>query len=75
MLPHWFDKLTADLMFSELGDGLSFPAFAGNYWGIRLFKSQSETLFLNKENFVSIISSDLVPDRLKDYIEKTYSPT
>lgn len=75
VLPHWFNKLATEFMFEDQPSGLAFPAFAGHFFGVRLFRSQSDTLFIDRDNFASIMDSDLVPDRLKDYIEKTYAPT
>jgi len=49
VLPHWFDKLTSEFMFEDQPNGLSFPAFAAHFYGIRLFRSQSEILFLNRD--------------------------
>lgn len=54
---------------------MSFPSFAGIYYAVRLFASQTDILFLTKDNFTALIEGDRVPDRLKEYISKTYSPT
>lgn len=75
VLPHWFSKLYADELFTDRGSGMSFPAFAGGFYSLRLFASQSETLFIHKDHFTNIITGDLIPDRLKDYIAKSYTAT
>jgi ATP-dependent Clp protease protease subunit len=54
---------------------MSFPAFAGIFYSVRLFASQTETLFLSKDNYTALIGSDLIPQRLKDYVAKTYTST
>lgn len=74
-MPHWFNKLFADELFMNQPHGLSFASFAGGFYSIRLFISQTPTLFINKDQYTTIITSNLIPDRLKDYIAKTYSPT
>lgn len=74
-MPHWFNKLFADELFMSQPQGLSFASFTGGFYAVRLFISQTETLFINKDQYTSIITSNLVPERLKDYIAKTYTAT
>ena len=75
ILPVWFNRLTCDQAFNENPNGMSFPAFAGIFYSVRLFASQTETLFLSKDNYTALIGSDLIPQRLKDYVAKTYTST
>jgi len=54
---------------------MSFASFSGQYYIVRLFASQTDILFLNKDQFTALIGSSLIPDRLKEYISKSYSAT
>lgn len=75
VLPHWFNKLYADELFADKPSGMSFPTFAGGFYSIRLFASQSATLFIDKSQYTNIITSNLIPERLKDFIAKSYTST
>jgi len=49
--------------------------FLGTYIAARVFKSKTDTRFIEYDDFTAILESKLIPGRFHEYATKTYIPT
>jgi hypothetical protein len=57
-LPVWFTPLISNLIFEDTDKYLSFPAWCGYYYSLRIFFSEAkDSLFMKYDDFKGLIKS------------------